>query len=142
MKIAPILATMVCLSILTGYRASGQDTNKIPVPSLGGGLSPKIRFRLNLENASVGEILKLYKGEARCELVVASDVLRARQVITLHAAEDVSSNVAMQMIEQALLKQAGIVITRLDAKRVSVTYNDQLELEIPKTAPKPSPPAI
>jgi hypothetical protein len=27
------------------------------------------------------------------------------------------------------LKQAGIVITRLDGKRASVTYNDQLELQ-------------
>jgi hypothetical protein len=37
-----------------------------------------------------------------------------------------SPGVVQQMIEQALLKQAGIVITPLDAKRVSVTYNDQL----------------
>jgi hypothetical protein len=44
-------------------------------------------------------------------------------------AKGVSREVVQQMIKQALLKQAGIVITRLDDKRVSVTYNDKLELQ-------------
>jgi len=61
-------------------------------------------------------------------LIIASNVRLANRSITLHAG-GVSPEVAQQMIEQALLKQAAIVITRLDAKRISVTYNDQLELE-------------
>jgi hypothetical protein len=33
------------------------------------------------------------------------------------------------LLEQALLKQAGVVLTRLDDHRVSVTYNDHLKLQ-------------
>jgi hypothetical protein len=40
-----------------------------------------------------------------------------------------STEAAQPLMEQALLKQAGIVITRLDEKRASVTYNDHLELQ-------------
>ena len=34
------------------------------------------------------------------------------------------------MIERALLDQAGVIITRLDSKRASVTYNDALALSV------------
>ena len=32
------------------------------------------------------------------------------------------------LIEQSLLKQAGIVVTHLDHDRISINYNDQLNL--------------
>ncbi|MGH7954299.1 MAG: hypothetical protein ACREFE_20580 [Limisphaerales bacterium] len=106
---------IVCLSILAGLPASGQDTNKITAS-------------INFVNVPVDKILDVYKASAKCELIIASNVRLANHSITLHAG-GVSPDVVRQMIEQALLKQAGIVITRLDTKRVSVTYNDQLRLE-------------
>ena len=115
MKIACSFAIMVCLGILTGYPASGQSTNKITKS-------------INFVHAPVDKVLDIYKESAKGELIIASNVRLANHSITLHAG-GVSPEVVQQMIEQALLKQAGIVITRLDAKRISVTYNDQLELE-------------
>ncbi len=106
---------MVCLSILAGYPANGLDTNKITAS-------------INFVNVPADKILDVYKASAKSELIIASDVRWTTHSITLHAVA-VSPEVAQRMIEQALLKQAGIVITRLDGKRVSVTYNDQLELE-------------
>jgi len=115
MKITSFIGIMVCLSFLVGYPASGQDTNKITVS-------------LNWVNVPADKALDVYKHSAKSELIIASDVHRATHSITLHAGA-VSPEAAQQMIEQALLKQAGIVITRLDAKRASVTYNDKLELQ-------------
>lgn len=113
MKIASFF-TIMCLSLLSGFPASGQSTNKIT-------------GSINFVNVPVDEVLHTYKALAKSELVVASNVRLANHSITLHA-EGVSPEVIQRMIEQALLKQAGIVVTRLDDKRVSVTYNDKLEL--------------
>jgi hypothetical protein len=115
MKITPFLAIIVCLSILAGNSASSQDTNKIT-------------GTIDFVNVPVDRVLDVYKHYAKSQLVIANDVRLAAHNITLHAT-GVSPEVVRQMIEQALLKQAGIVITRLDDGRVSVTYNDQLELE-------------
>ena len=115
MKIKSFIGILVCFSFLAGYPASGQDTNKITTS-------------INFVNVPVDKVLEVYKASAKSQLIIASDVRRANHSITLHAG-GVSREVLQQMIEQALLKQAGIVITRLDDKRVSITYNDKLELE-------------
>ena len=115
MKIIPLIAIMVGLSFLAGCPASGQDTSKITVS-------------INFVGVPVDKVLDTYKASAKSELIIASNVCLANHSITLHAG-GVSPEVAQQIIEQALLKQAGIVISRLDAKRVSVTYNDRLELK-------------
>ena len=115
MKITALLTIIVCLSTMAGYPARGQATNEI-------------KASLNLVNVPVDQVLDIYKASAKCELIVGSNVHLVDHKITLHAG-GVSAEVEQQMIERALLKQAGVVITRLDAKRVSVTYNDQLKLE-------------
>ncbi len=101
MKIAPFLAIIVCLSILAGYPASGQDTNKITIS-------------LNWVNVPADKALDVYKHSTKSELIIASDVSRATHGITLRAGA-VSPEVAQQMIEQALLKQAGMyhMVSRL-----------------------------
>jgi len=113
MKITPCLVIIVCLNILAGYPASGKNTNTITTG-------------INFVNVPVDKALDIYKDSS--QLIIASDVRRATHPITLHTTA-VSPEIARQMIEQALLKQAGIVITRLDDKRISITYNDKLELE-------------
>jgi len=115
MKIVPLLAIAICSSILAGYPAGGQDTNRIT-------------GTINLVNVPVGDVLETYRSVSKSKLVIASDVRRLTHGITLHA-KAVSPEVARQAIEKALLKQARVVVTRLDDERVSVTYNDQLELQ-------------
>jgi hypothetical protein len=116
MKTTSLLIVLVCVSILAGYPASGQDTDKI---------TSNIEF----VNVPVDKVLDVYKTFTKSELVVASDVRRATHGITVHAAGVFPRETVREMIERSLLKQAGIVITHLDDKRVSVTYNDKLELE-------------
>ena len=112
MKITSFFA-IVCLSLLAGFSASGQSTNKLT-------------GSINFVNVPVDDVLHTYEALAKSELIIASNVRLANHHITLRAG-GVSSEVIQRMIEQALLKQAGIVVTRLDDKRVSVTYNDKLE---------------
>jgi hypothetical protein len=115
MKTTSLLAIIVCWSALAGYPASGQDTNNVMA-------------NIHFAHIPVDKVLDIYKASAKCELIIASNVRLATHPITLRAG-NISPEAAPQMLERALLKQAGIVITRLDAKRVSVTYNDRLELE-------------
>jgi hypothetical protein len=112
-----IAATMVLAVGIVAFAAdksAPQDTNKTGI-------------FINFNGIDVDTVLATYKGYSTAELVVASNV-RNIHAITLHAT-DVSAEVGQHLIEQALLKQAGVVITRLEDKRISVTYNDRLKLE-------------
>lgn len=115
MKITSLFAIAIGLCLLIGFPASSQNTNNITT-------------RINFVHVPVDRVLDMYKQSSKSELIIASDVRQATHSITLHAV-GVSPETLQQMIEQALLKQAGIVITHLDDKRISVTYNDQLKLE-------------
>jgi len=42
---------------------------------------------------------------------------------------------ALKLMEKALIEQGGVVITRLDDKRASVTYNDALPIAPPSNSP-------
>jgi len=105
---------LVCFGVLACQPSFAQDTNKITTS-------------INFVNVQPNEVLDIYKATTKQELVIASDVRLANHHITLHFSG--SAEELARLIEQALLKQAGIVITRLDDKRASVTYNDQLELQ-------------
>ena len=105
---------LLCLSVLTCHPIYAQNTNKITGD-------------INLVNVPVDKVLDVYKHMAKSELVIASNVRWATHGITMHFHG--SPEVVPSLLEQALLKQAGIVITRLDDKRVSVTYNDKLVLQ-------------
>jgi type II secretory pathway component GspD/PulD (secretin) len=83
---------------------------------------------INFINAPVEKILPFYHELSGFELVVSSDVRKLHTAVTIRSAEPVSKSVMRQLIENALLEQAGVVISRLDAKRVSVTYNDALPI--------------
>jgi hypothetical protein len=87
----------------------------------------KITGNINFVNVPPDQILNMYKTMTKQELVIASDVRRATHGITLRFSGPPES--APALIEQALLRQAGIVITRIDDKRASVTYNDHSELQ-------------
>ena len=118
MKITTSIIILVCLSILTCCPVHAEDIDKA-------------YGTIHFENVPVSDVLDVYKGlakQAKQELIVSTDVRRAIHGITLPATKIISVEAARQLLEQALLKQAGVVITRLDKNRVSVTYNDKLEL--------------
>ena len=116
MKNTALLAIVVCLNFMACRSIHAQDTNK-------GGNT------FNYTHVPANQILPVYKAIAKVELVEASNVQDVHTGITLQTTEPLSQEAAQHLLEQTLLKQAGIVITRLDDKRVSVTYNDQLKLE-------------
>jgi len=105
---------LVCFGVLACQPSFAQDTNKITAT-------------ITFMNVQPNEVLDIYKATTKQELIIASDVRLANHHITLHFSG--SSEALPALIEQALLKQTGIVITRLDDKRASVTYNDHLELQ-------------
>ena len=114
MKISPFITILVCAGALACQPSFAQDTNKITTG-------------INFVNVEPAKILDIYKAATKQELIIASDVRLANHNITLHFSG--SAEAVPALIEQALLRQAGIVITRLDDKRASVTYNDKLELQ-------------
>lgn len=94
-----------------------------------GGVPGSIRF----SNAEVSQVLPIYRAMTGRELVVDSRVKTVRHTITLEA-QAAGKEEGAKLIEKALLSQAGIVITRLDKKRASVTYNDALPIAPAKNA--------
>jgi hypothetical protein len=114
MKTSPSIIMLVCLGLLACQPVFAQDTNRLTTA-------------INFVNVEPAKILDIYKAATKRELIVASDVRLANHHVTLHFSG--SADAVPALIEQALLKQAGIVITRLDDKRASVTYNDKLELQ-------------
>jgi hypothetical protein len=79
-------------------------------------------------NTPAQKILMIYHQLSGLELVESSDVKKLSAVITIRTAQAVSKGEMIKLIENALLMQAGVVITHLDEKRASVTYNDALPI--------------
>jgi hypothetical protein len=105
---------LVYLGVLACQPVFAEDTNKSTA-------------NINFVNVPPDMVLNYYQAATKLELVIASDVRQATHGITLRFSG--SPEAAQPLMEQALLKQAGIVVTRLDEKRASVTYNDHLELQ-------------
>ena len=82
---------------------------------------------INLKNVPVAQVLDIYKNLASRELVISSEIKKVHASITLRL-QDASRVEATKAVEKALLEQAGVVITPLDDKRNSVTFNDALPL--------------
>jgi len=105
---------VIILSVLQGIAADAV-TN---VPSGG---------TLEITEAPVNVLLDVYTHVSGLELVAASNISQmGSKVVVLpdsHGGGDL-----LRQIEKALLDQRGILITRLDDKRASVTYNDALKV--------------
>ena len=93
---------------------------------------------MNITEADVQRVLPLYHDVSGLDLIVASNVKTVDADITVDHPHDkpLKKEEAMKLIETALIQQAGIVITRLDDKRASVTYNDALKIMPWKKAAK------
>lgn len=86
----------------------------------------EVKGMISFKNVPVTQILPIYKSLSGLELVIDSRVKRVSSLVTVAASNPLSKADAEKLIEKALLDQAAIVITRLDDKRASVTYNDAL----------------
>jgi type II secretory pathway component GspD/PulD (secretin) len=127
MKNITIILIGACLFVL-GYSALGQNEKYLSVSG-----------KFDDGKWPVSKVLAIYKALAKTELIVASNVQDIHG-IDLRMEEPLPRDEAARMIEQALLKQAGIVITHLDGKKTSVTYNDKLELQtMPLKSQEPTP---
>jgi hypothetical protein len=112
MKITPFLAVFVCLNVLICHPARAQDTDTNTAD-------------FNFVLVPVDKVLDVYKRITKSELVMLTDIPQEPRWVTLHIVvprEEVPQTVP-KLIEQAVLKQAGVVLTRVDEKQVSVAYN-------------------
>ena len=77
----------------------------------------------------IAEVLRIYSSVSGQQLVMASNVTTAPYKITLQSGGLITYDEVARLLQRGLLEQAGIVITRLDDKRASVTYNDRLSVK-------------
>lgn len=78
--------------------------------------------------STVANILELYSDITDIELVVASNVSKVPYRVTIEPKAIVTKDAAARLIERALLEQAGVIVTHLEGKRASVTFNDALKI--------------
>ena len=86
---------------------------------------------IEINGMPASEVLKLiYPKLCGHELIVDSRAKAVSSPITVHAssAPPPTKEEVVKRFREAFLKQAGIVITPLDDKRESVTYNDALPI--------------
>lgn len=81
---------------------------------------------MKLEDVGISRTLEIYKDYSGLELIVASNVDEAIGTITVQSDSDPTTNALVRLLEKALLDQASVVITPLDGKRASVTFNEAL----------------
>ena len=84
---------------------------------------------LNFAEAPPPVVLDFYREASGLQLVTSSHVSKMSARITIQPAGTVEKAEMLKLVEKALLEQAGIVITKLDDKRASVTYNDALPVK-------------
>ena len=75
------------------------------------------------------QIVFLYADFSDLELIISSEAYKVHSPITLQRGRPMEQAEMLKFIERALVEQAGIVITKLDEKRASVTYNDKLPVK-------------
>jgi type II secretory pathway component GspD/PulD (secretin) len=85
---------------------------------------------MSFNSARDSVVLDIYSKLTGLELAIDPRVKVFEHPVTFRNTEPLTKTEAVQMIEKALLTQAGIVITRLDDKRATVKYNDALPTTI------------
>ena len=81
---------------------------------------------VRFDAAGPAQVLLIYTELSGMQLVTSSHVNAVTAKITLQSRVALKKSEVLKLLEKALLDQAGIVVTKLDDKRASVTYNDAL----------------
>jgi hypothetical protein len=117
MKLQPFLFALIGLTILCRCAlAQNIDTNIA---------------HFDFVMVPADKVLDVYKKITKADLVALNDIPQQARWVTLHISvprETVPETVP-QLLEQALLKQAHIVLARLDDKEVTVKY-DQYDIQL------------
>jgi hypothetical protein len=87
--------------------------------------------------ASASRMLESFRELSGLELIMASNLIVSSLPVTVEVSQrkTLERAEAVRLIERALLEQAAVIITRLDDKRASVTFNDQLLLRLGERPP-------
>ena len=104
MKIDPVAATDAGVNVAKHSSPNRAEAN----------------ISINFNSVPVAQVLEFYKTVSGSELVAQVDLRFLPGLVTLRPTRPLSKAEAVQTVEQALLEQAGVVIERLDDKRVSV----------------------
>jgi type II secretory pathway component GspD/PulD (secretin) len=104
------LAVMLSVCMALSVCAEESITNNLPPAS----------HPINFRKVSVLEVLKIYRNVTQTHLTIAADVLQEKRTITLTATAHSPAEVA-KLIQEALSKQADILITPHGGKNASVT---------------------
>ena len=72
--------------------------------------------------------LLIYRQLTHTELIIDSRAKEISTLIFLKTDHPVSDAEATKLMEKAFIEQTGLVITHLEGKKVSVTYNDALPI--------------
>jgi hypothetical protein len=83
---------------------------------------------IDFANLAVDKVLLYYKQSSGCDLIESSDVIKQyHREISIRKSG--SKEEILKSLEKVLAEQTGVVITRLDDARVSVTFNDSLTIK-------------
>ena len=112
-----ILTLLLASLLVTFYSSSADDTKAESAI-------------MHFDGAPPSVVLDIYEKLSGLEFVVDSRVKTVSSPISLHIAGSPHppKEEVMKQMREAFVKQAGIVITRLDDKRESVTFNDALPI--------------
>jgi hypothetical protein len=104
------------------YAGDGGTTNRPPLEQVG-----TIHFDDSQQIDAQG-ILQIYMAMSGRQLVIDSRAAQIHTTIKSHVKieQRFTHDEALKLIEKNLLEEAAIIITPIDGKRVSVTYNDAL----------------
>lgn len=83
-------------------------------------------IEIALDRMPLTQVLSLYQEVTSDSLVIATQVRAMKRDITIPPTTVQSEEAQAKLIRAALLKQAGVVVSKLEDGRVSVTYNDVL----------------
>jgi len=114
-----ILTGIMAISLLLvgcGKKSSISENSMTP---------PSAQPGIDFNGVDPSQALSVYAQCSGLELVIDSHVKSVHTPIVLHNSNLSSSEMATSL-EKALNEQAGIVITRLDDKKASVTYDSTL----------------
>jgi hypothetical protein len=96
--------------------------------SASGDDSSPITGAIEFQNVPTPNVLSDYGQMSGLKLVVDSRAKTVTSLISFTNMTMLTKNETLTLIQNALITQAGIVITRLDDKRASVTFNDALPI--------------
>lgn len=113
----PLASSLVLFSLCCCFGADSKLDRTIPA-----GL-------VNFSSTHIIQVLQYYADLGGRELVISSHVKALPARVTLQPQATLKGSEVLKLIEKALLEQTGIVVTDVNDKQSSVTYNDALPVK-------------